>query len=68
EERKGFIDMSLRTCEKGIDLNSILRRISLKFGGSGGGHPQAAGARIPKENFPKFIEELDIAVKSRAGE
>lgn len=68
EERKGFIDMSLRTCEKGVDLNSILRHISLKFGGSGGGHPQAAGARIPKENFTKFIEELDMAVKSRAGE
>lgn len=64
EERKGFIDMSLRTCEKSIDLNSILRRLSPKLGGSGGGHPQAAGARIPKENFLKFIEELDMAVKT----
>ncbi|MCX8171274.1 MAG: DHH family phosphoesterase, partial [Candidatus Bathyarchaeota archaeon] len=66
EERKGFIDMSLRTCEKSIDLNSILRRISPKLGGSGGGHPQAAGARIPKENFHKFIEELDVALKGWA--
>lgn len=63
ERRKGFIDMSVRTCEKNIDLNRILRQISPRFGGSGGGHPQAAGARIPEENFPKFIEELNEAVK-----
>ncbi|MEM2150714.1 MAG: DHHA1 domain-containing protein [Candidatus Bathyarchaeia archaeon] len=65
EEKKGFIDMSLRTCEKSIDLNHILRRISPKLGGSGGGHPQAAGARIPKENFLEFIRELDMAVKAQ---
>lgn len=63
ERRKGFMDMSIRTCEKNIDLNKILRRISLKLGGSGGGHPNAAGARIPEENFSKFIEELNNAVK-----
>ncbi|MBS7624248.1 MAG: DHHA1 domain-containing protein [Candidatus Bathyarchaeia archaeon] len=63
EERRGFIDMSLRTCEESIDLNSILRRISPKLGGSGGGHREAAGARVPKENFQKFIEELDKALK-----
>jgi len=64
ERRKGFIDMSLRTCERSIDLNSMLRHIAPNLGGSGGGHPQAAGARIPEEKFSKFIQELDEAVKA----
>jgi single-stranded-DNA-specific exonuclease len=64
ERRKGFIDMSLRTCEKNVDLNSILRHIAPNLGGSGGGHPQAAGARIPEEKFSKFIQELNEAVKA----
>jgi len=67
ERRKGFIDMSIRTSEKDIDLNRILRRISPGLGGSGGGHPQAAGARIPEENFLRFIEELNEALKALKG-
>jgi len=59
EERKNMIDMSLRACSQEIDLNRTLRRIAPKLGGSGGGHPNAAGARIPKENFKKFLEELN---------
>ena len=54
-----MIDMSLRTHSQEIDLNRILRRITVKIGGSGGGHPNAAGARIPKENFKDFLRELD---------
>lgn len=63
ERRRGLIDMSIRTCEDKIDLNKILRRITLKLGGSGGGHPQAAGARIPEENFQEFIKELNKAAE-----
>jgi len=59
EERRNMIDMSLRTCSQEIDLNKMLRRITVKLGGSGGGHPSAAGARIPKENFKDFLRELD---------
>ena len=59
EERKGMIDMSLRTNDPEIDLNELLRQITLKFDGSGGGHPEAAGARIPKERFRDFLEELN---------
>ena len=63
ETRKGMIDMSLRTAEERIDLNVILRRITPKLGGSGGGHPQAAGARVPKENFQALIEELNRSLE-----
>ena len=59
EERKDTIDMSLRTSNPEVDLNRLLRMIATKLGGSGGGHPAAAGARIPKENFQKFLNELN---------
>lgn len=63
ERRKGLIDMSLRTCRRDLDLNRILRQITPKLGGSGGGHPTAAGARVPEEKFKTFIEELAGAIK-----
>jgi RecJ-like exonuclease len=59
-----MIDMSLRTVEERIDLNDILRRITPKLGGSGGGHPQAAGARVPKENFQALIRELNKSLEA----
>jgi len=59
EERRNMIDMSLRTCSPEINLNRILRQITPKLGGSGGGHPNAAGARIPKEKFKEFLEKLN---------
>jgi len=65
EERKGMIDMSLRTPSQEINLNKILRRITIRLGGSGGGHPNAAGARIPKENFKKFLKELNRCLTER---
>jgi len=49
--------MSLRSAH--CDLNAILRRLSKKLGVHGGGHPTAAGARVPKDVFPKFLEELN---------
>jgi RecJ-like exonuclease len=64
EKRKSFIDMSLRTCEKDIDLNKILRCIAPKLGGSGGGHPAAAGARVPEKKFLEFIKELNKTLQN----
>lgn len=64
EERKDMVDMSLRTCKEDVDLNKMLRRITPNYGGSGGGHPAAAGARVPKERFVEFIEEMSKALKS----
>ncbi len=64
EYRNEMIDMSLRAVEKSIDLNQILRRLAPEVGGSGGGHPSAAGARIPKEKLYSFIEKLDNAIIS----
>ncbi|MEA1905123.1 MAG: DHHA1 domain-containing protein, partial [Candidatus Hadarchaeota archaeon] len=41
-----------------IDLNTLLRRITSRIGGSGGGHEGAAGASIPVELFDDFFETL----------
>lgn len=54
-------DMSMRSRDT-VDLNVLLRRIAPKFGGSGGGHAAAAGARIPKESFKAFLREFDKAI------
>jgi len=41
-----------------IDLNTMLRHITARIGGSGGGHEGAAGATIPIELFETFMEAV----------
>ena len=57
-ERKGAYDLSIRSRGE-VDLNRILRLIAPKFGGSGGGHPSAAGARIPEGSLEDFLRAFD---------
>jgi RecJ-like exonuclease len=63
EERRDLLVMSLRSGY--CDLNAILRRLSKRLGIHGGGHPTAAGARMPKALFQKFVEELNRELASR---
>ncbi len=57
-ERKGVYDLSIRS-RGDVDLNQILRSVAPKFGGSGGGHPVAAGARIPEDSLEGFLRAFD---------
>ena len=59
KKRGNLIDLSLRTWDETIDLNYFLRRICLKYDGTGGGHAMAAGARIPEMFFQDFVKILD---------
>ena len=59
EEKGDVMVVSVRTSEEAIDLNSILRRICVRLGGTGGGHRSAAGARVPRDKFQEFLVELD---------
>ncbi|MEM2878294.1 MAG: DHHA1 domain-containing protein [Candidatus Hadarchaeales archaeon] len=53
------IDISLRRrAGAKIDLNVLLRHVTARLGGSGGGHEGAAGATIPADLLPTFIETL----------
>lgn len=65
--RKGTIEMSLRTRSEVIDLNKILVKVTSGLGGGGGGHPKAAGARVPEDKFQLFLEMLDASVREAAG-
>jgi RecJ-like exonuclease len=44
---------------KGIHLGNAMRDGSVAFGGEGGGHDIASGARIPKNKKKEFIDEVD---------
>lgn len=62
EERGGVYVMSLRGSPE-VDLNRVLREVSRELGIHGGGHPVAAGARVKKEQFQEFLDELSKRVK-----
>lgn len=47
----------------GIHYGNLIRDISAKCGGSGGGHSVACGAYIPEDNIDKFISILNNSVK-----
>jgi len=48
-----------RSDDPSIQLNQIMEHAAESVGGSGGGHPRAAGARIPKNMLIKFLEAVD---------
>jgi len=65
EERGDTYVLSLRGVP-GVDLNKALREISKKLGIHGGGHPAAAGARVRKDLFHAFLNELNTLVGNTA--
>ncbi len=62
ERRGDTYVMSLRATKGVIDLNRVLRLAIKHLGGTGGGHPEAAGARIPLKAFEKLIVILNKEV------
>jgi RecJ-like exonuclease len=57
-ERKDAYDLSIRS-RGTVDVNRLLRSVAPEFGGSGGGHPLAAGARIPEDSLEAFLMAFD---------
>lgn len=60
EPRVNYYVLSARAVSGTIDLNKVLREITHYLGGSGGGHTNAAGARVPKHLLMKLIEEISV--------
>ena len=54
---KGFLDVTLRS-RKSLPLNDLAEKAAEAVGGSGGGHPEAAGARIPGNRLEEFLSIL----------
>jgi RecJ-like exonuclease len=50
-----------------VDLNVIIGEVAARNGGTGGGHPRAAGGRIPESNMKQFLLDLDNAVGKALG-
>ncbi len=67
ETRREFIEMSLRSHSDKVDLSRMLPQIVERFGGTGGGHPKAAGARVPVEKFDQFLRLIDAAIAEKTG-
>ena len=49
-------------CNTNINLSEIMRTGAQKFGGIGGGHNSAAGAKITKDKLDEFLKFLEANV------
>lgn len=47
----------------GADIGEILKKVTSKLGGRGGGHDVAAAARFPRKRKEEFIEKVDLLLK-----
>lgn len=55
-----FYEASLRGIPvPGVHLGEIVSRVAQRVGGSGGGHPQASGARFPKKRLGDFLRLVE---------
>jgi RecJ-like exonuclease len=60
-DHRDAYDFSMRA--KGdLNLNLIVSATTAKYGGSGGGHPLAAGGRVPAKSLKYFLKDFDEAV------
>jgi RecJ-like exonuclease len=66
-ERKRHFDVTMRSRDPALKLNILAEKAARAAGGSGGGHPNAAGARIPMAGLKTFLKKADsmIQVKPR---
>jgi RecJ-like exonuclease len=63
EQQKGWYEVSLRsTSECKVHLGKTVGKIASELGGNGGGHAKAAGARIPKSNMQRLLDDLSEIV------
>ncbi|NIO22844.1 MAG: hypothetical protein GTN38_02340 [Candidatus Aenigmarchaeota archaeon] len=57
--RRNYLDITMRSRDYSIPLNVLAEDAAEAVGGSGGGHPQASGARIPLNKFNDFVKKLN---------
>ncbi|MBI4020178.1 MAG: DHH family phosphoesterase [Candidatus Aenigmarchaeota archaeon] len=57
-KRRNYLDITIRR-RGNADLHKAAEKAAEAVGGSGGGHPEAAGARIPKDRLEDFLKALN---------
>ncbi|MDN5358255.1 MAG: single-stranded-DNA-specific exonuclease [Candidatus Diapherotrites archaeon] len=65
-DRNGTLKGSFRCQEwekRGIHLGELAKRIAVTLGGEGGGHPMAAGMRIPNGNLNSVLSVINEVIK-----
>lgn len=60
--REKYIDITIRTRDYRLRINKLAEEAAETVGGSGGGHPHAAGAKIPKNTFMDFLKALNDVI------
>lgn len=63
---KDAYDVSVRAVGD-YNLHQVVGQAAARYGGTGGGHPQAAGARIPASRLMDFLGALDASLRQPAG-
>lgn len=59
DQKRHVVDLSVRGRERvDVDLGAVTAQLAKGFGGFGGGHPKACGARIPATKLTEFIHAL----------
>jgi RecJ-like exonuclease len=58
-DRENHTDITARKRNTDIALNRVMEAAAEHVGGSGGGHSEAAGARIPAGTLKEFVEQVN---------
>jgi len=62
-DKGNHTDITMRSSTGGVPLNKLAENAAVLAGGTGGGHSDAAGARIPKGAIERFIKKLNNELK-----
>jgi len=63
--RKSNLDITMRSRDYALELNTIAEDAAEAVGGSGGGHRQAAGSRIPLDKFDDYLKAINRLLKKQ---
>ncbi len=61
-DEDGSLKVSVRG---GTDMGTVFREVAKEVGGEGGGHSEAAGARIPPDSLSDFLSLLSEKLEAR---
>lgn len=60
--RRKYLDITIRKRQGDFPLNLLAEKAAEGVGGSGGGHKEAAGARIPLDSLERFLKIINKVI------